>query len=235
MKRKQNSKQIYFVIFLCIAIFLTILYFVYNAYMDAMKEIAATTPLNTGEPRGVNAPTLTEKTLTMQNDVNYNAVVNSYSNYTLPGERKNAIAIVNNQMRKLYANAVTPNPEYLLDQQLYNLLKSTTISQFESYIGNYYPAFTESNEIMNFYNDGNYQAVVVPFSGDKFNNKLYGDARNAAIIMTAVQIGKVFPSTGPFDTSGLNDRQLYNLLKANSFKEYQKLIKSYYPDRKNLS
>lgn len=237
MKHKTKSSAPYIKL-VFVLIFCVILYLVYIAVMDTINEInkkQAAAQLNdsTDSEKAPNfdAPPVTASSLTMQNDGNYEAVIKSYSNYTLQGERNTAIVIVSNQLGQLYAKTLAPNPGYLLDQQLYNLLKSTSVSQFESYIETYYPAFKNAGDIMTFYNDGNYQAVVVPFANERFSNKLYGDARNAAIVMLAEQIGASFPSTGPFNTSGLNDRQLYNLLTVKSFKSFKSLIKSYYPDR----
>lgn len=213
--------------------FCFLLYLIYDTAIKTLEEINKQKPSGQTTPTDTksNGPALTASSLTMKNDGNYEAVVSSYSDYKLRGERNTAIIIVGKQMEQLYAKSERPNVSYLLDPQLYNILKSTSVSQFESYMAAYYPAFKNTGEVMNFYNDGNYQAVVVPFANDRFSNSLYGDARNAAIIMVGSQIGTLYPSVGPFDTSGLNDRQLYNLLTAKSFSNFKSLLKSYYPDR----
>lgn len=169
--------------------------------------------------------------LTMSNDPNFQSVLESYSNNSFGDKRGTAIYIIETQFKNLYPALPIVNLQGLMDTQLYSILTTTNSDEFYTYIQTYFPAFGSTDEPIKMYNDPNFQTVFNSYSNNSFDNTLYGDARNAAIIITQDQLAALYPSMERFNLQGLNDVQLHNLLSATSSEDFKEQLRTYYPDR----
>ena len=75
----------------------------------------------------------------MQSDMNYNTVINSYSNnrFLTDDIRNTAIVIIGNTTNHIYNTLPSFNTQDLKDSQLYNILTSNTLANFKAYIAAY--------------------------------------------------------------------------------------------------